>query len=303
VNLVLGILSVLSGLTLAAAVPILAIALGKKNKRTTTVALWWAGSACAVFILSLFVLTVRGLTYFAIHGTGPNVISGAEVFTPPPHDAYAECLGNDMSKQHCAKVAAVQHYKLTHEDRMLSETTPVPTEKPPTPEPTQDRHTERVQYQQFWNATVGNLAMVFVCVNYAAKAAGGGDSVTASRALQIGQKFADNAKDETLNGVPGEWKDNDEIGPRLFSAANSLSDAMNKMRNYLDESKPSEAVDAEDEATSASSDVEAATAAARSSYESMGGKASDIETMQSKVQTTITALDTLMGGSSSGDSQ
>jgi len=74
------------------------------------------------------------------------------------------------------------------------------------------------------------------------------------------------------------------------------------MRSYLDDSKPSEAADAQDAAQSATQDVDAATSAARTSYVSMGGKASDIESMQNKVQSTVSALDTLMG-SSSGDNE
>jgi hypothetical protein len=166
----------------------------------------------------------------------------------------------------------------------------------PMPAPTADRHAERVQYQDFWNTTVGNLAMVYVCVNYAAKAAAGNDNVEASRALEYGQKFADSAKQQTLS-VPGDWNDNDNIGPRLFSAANSLSDAMGKMRGYLDDNKPSETAEAQDEAQQATADVEAATDAAQTSYVAMGGKASDLETMQSKVKSTVAALDSLMGGS------
>lgn len=258
-------------------------------RRNFKAAMRWGLTTAASFVVSSFAAALAG---------GTAATSSTPLATSSP-DPYADCLAAGNSKQSCAKKAKDSGYKLTFYDSSLMQSTPQPTDAPtpkPTPEPTQDRHAERVQYQEFWNKTVGNLAMVYVCVNYAAKGAEGGDSVGASRALEYAKNFAESAKSMTTSGIPDAFN-NDDIGLQLFGAADKLSNAMDKMRDYIDNEKPSEAVEAQDDAAEATSDVEAATEAARAAYIKMGGKASDLETMQSKVNSTVSALDSLLAGS------
>lgn len=171
------------------------------------------------------------------------------------------------------------------------EPTPAPTD-PPTPKP--DMHAKRVEYHDFWNKTVGNLAMVYVCLNYAAKSLEGGDSVTASKFLSQGEKFAGNAESATFDNVPSDW-DNDDIKLNLFSAANKLKDGLGKARSYLDDQKPSEMAEAQDDSQTALAYVQQATEAAQTSYVSMGGKSSDLETMQDQAQGIIKSFDSIVG--------
>jgi hypothetical protein len=158
-------------------------------------------------------------------------------------------------------------------------------------------HAGRTKYQDFWNSTLGNLAMVSACADYATKAVGQGDSVQAYEILQQCQKFAEDAKSETLT-PPDAWSTSDShVADYLFGASDKLSDAMVKLRAYLDDNRPSEVADATGDVQEAASDIAKATYEAKTSYVKMGGKASDLESFQSKVATAQTALHTLMAHS------
>lgn len=176
--------------------------------------------------------------------------------------------------------------------------TPEPTEAPTA---TPDRHAQRQEYQQYWNKNVGALAMAFVCINYAAKTEASGDSVGASQLLQKGKDFADQAKSDLAGDAPEKFN-NDNISLQLFGAADKLSDAIAKESDYLDSQKPSDGAAAIDEAGEARDRVDAATSAAQSAYVDMGGKASDLETMQQKVKETVAAMDTLLQASNNSGS-
>ncbi|HKU82225.1 MAG TPA: hypothetical protein VJP76_08655 [Candidatus Tumulicola sp.] len=151
-------------------------------------------------------------------------------------------------------------------------------------------HAGRIRYQEYWNGTLGNLAMVYVSGQYAAKALGSGDSVQASQILEYAQKFADNAKDAALSPLDRWNTDGSNVGSELFEASGKLSDVMMKLRGFVYDQRPSEASDATDDIQEAASDINDATQDARESYVKMGGKSSDLESLQSKEQSALIAL-------------
>ena len=158
------------------------------------------------------------------------------------------------------------------------------------PSPKPDLHDKRVAYHDYWNATVGDLAMAYVGINYAVKELQAGDTVQASALLKTAQKSADMAKEATTTNVPADWN-NDDIGSQLFSASDKLSDALGKARGYLDDERASEMSDAIEEAGEARDAVDSATHNARISYESMGGRWQDLESMQDQATQMISFFD------------
>lgn len=162
------------------------------------------------------------------------------------------------------------------------------------PEPTPDRHAERVEYHQFWNRTTGALAMAYVFIEYASRSVASGDMVEASKVLSRAEEFADQAKDAATSGVPSKF-DNDNIGLNLFTASRKLGEAISKAKSFLDDGKPSEMADAQDDAAAAREYVDEATHAAREVYIGMGGKGSDLEAMDSQAKGVLAAFDALMG--------
>ncbi len=160
-------------------------------------------------------------------------------------------------------------------------------------------HISRAQYRNFWNETLGNLAVITVGSNYAAMAAVDGDSVRASHILEHSQKFVESARSETA-GVPRDWNTRD-IGGRLRRAELALSNATLGLRNYLDHGKAYDLAAAQNNQAQAAFDLMAATSSARKSYKGMGGKPSDLETLQSKAQSAIAGFDSMMGASTDDD--
>jgi hypothetical protein len=66
-------------------------------------------------------------------------------------DPYADCIGDGMSKRHCALVAKAKGYRLTTDDRKLSDWKPAPTATPEptsTPEPTNTPEPAPTSYEQ-----------------------------------------------------------------------------------------------------------------------------------------------------------
>ncbi|MGB8964989.1 MAG: hypothetical protein WCB99_05055 [Candidatus Cybelea sp.] len=160
-------------------------------------------------------------------------------------------------------------------------------------------HISRAQYRHFWNETLGNLAAITVGSNYAAMAAVDGDRARASRILEYSQRFAESAESETA-GVPHGWNTRD-IGGRLRRAEVALSNATLGLRHYLDHGKPSDLAAAQNDQARAAFDLMAATSSAQKSYKSLGGKPSDLETLQSKTQSAIAGFDSMMGASTDDD--
>jgi hypothetical protein len=141
--------------------------------------------------------------------------------------------------------------------------------------------------------------MISVGSNYAAMAAVDGDRVRASRILTYSQKFAQSANSE-IDGVPHDWN-NPDIGGRLRAAALTLSNATRSLRSYLDHGKASELTAAQNSQAQAAFDLVVATSSARKSYKSMGGKPSDLETLQSGTRSAIATFDSMMGAGTDDD--
>jgi hypothetical protein len=167
-----------------------------------------------------------------------------------------------------------------------SEATDAPTATP-------DRHDERQPYQDYWNRVVGALALAQLSIHYAANALADGDSVKASQLLSAGEKQASIAKDTTTSDVPDQWQ-NGTVGPSLYSAANDTDDALQKARAWLDDGKPSEIADAQDTAERAKDEIDSATHDARVSYQEMGGRAGDLESMEDSIISLRSSFDTIL---------
>ena len=149
--------------------------------------------------------------------------------------------------------------------------------------------TSRIPYHEFWNSVVGNIAMAYVSISYASSAEQAGQSDSAYRVLEYGKKFADDAKDASLNAPKG-W---DDEGTDLFSAASDLSDAIGSAESLLNTGRPGDAADTEDKAQSARDSVDQATDIARQSYVQMGGRSSDLESLPDMAHSAKAALDSL----------
>ncbi len=155
-------------------------------------------------------------------------------------------------------------------------------------------------YRGFWNATLGDLAMVWVCTDTAAMAAVDGDLVRAARVLAYGQKSTDSATNALAHGIPTDWYGS--IGVPLSQAAHALSGADGNLRAYLAHGKIADLKAAQSGQAQASAELAAITADARASYAGMGGNANDLVTLSQAIQSANTALASAMGDTDTDDS-
>jgi hypothetical protein len=176
------------------------------------------------------------------------------------------------------------------------QSTPQPTDAPATPTP--DRHDERQPYQDFWNRIVSNMALAQVSIHYAANAIDQGNAVEASRILGYGETYAQKATDDTTSDVPDQWQTG-TVGASLNTGASDMAAAIAKARSYLDSQKPSDLADAQDTAEQAKTEIDEATHDARVSYQAMGGKGADLESMDDAVADMTKTFDALLGSGSS----
>jgi hypothetical protein len=211
---------------------------------------------------------------------------------------FAGCSGSKSDSDNATKsAAAASAAPATASPTDTPAPTPEPTATPEptdTPTPKPDFHAMRQPYQEYWNKVIGKLAMSYVCISFAAKSVADSDLVEASKILEKGQQFADDAKNDTSGGVPERWN-NDDIGLKLFAASNKLSDGISKARAFLDDGKPSEMAEAQNDAAEARAYVDDATHAARVNYMDMGGRAADLESLPDQANGLLSVFTSLMG--------
>jgi hypothetical protein len=161
-----------------------------------------------------------------------------------------------------------------------------------------NRYAAPRDYARYWNVTLDKLAHVVVAVNYTTMALSDGDRERATQLLAYARKYADSANDATGSTMPSAW-DNAVVGARLKRAGALLSDAVTALQG----GESSSAIDqAQSERQRAILDVLAAAAAAPRSYARLGGRSSDLESLQSATQHTLASLDSMMGHGSDDDS-
>lgn len=160
-------------------------------------------------------------------------------------------------------------------------------------------HEQRAKYRDYWHKAIYALAFSSETLDVAKASIAQGDLPDASRMLEQGQKYAGDALNDAQTDVPGGWGD---VATGLEGSAQDFSSALGHMRDYMDSNKPSDAAAALDANDQAKSELEAATHAARVSYESMGGAASDLDDVQTAQQSVDSAVKAL-AGASGGDSQ
>jgi hypothetical protein len=164
-----------------------------------------------------------------------------------------------------------------------------------------DRYAAPQDYARYWNSTLGDVANVVVAVNYTTMALSDGDRERATQLLAYARKYVDNASDKTGSALPPDWN-NSSVGARLTHSVALLADAVTTLKAGVNREGSASIDRAQSERQRAILDVLAATAAARRSYARLGGRSSDLESLQSATQRSLSSLDSMMGHGSDDDS-
>lgn len=157
-----------------------------------------------------------------------------------------------------------------------------------------DRYAAPQDYARYWNSTLDDIANVVVAVNYTTMALNDDDRERATQLLAYARKYADNATGATGSALSAAW-DGSSIGARLRRSAALLSDAVTTLRPGIDREVSGSIDRAQSERERAILDVLGATTAARRSYARLGGRATDLENLQSATQRSLSRLDSMMG--------
>jgi hypothetical protein len=155
-------------------------------------------------------------------------------------------------------------------------------------------------YAPYWNTAVADLASVSVASNYAAMALVDGDQQRASQLLDYAQRQADAASASTSTSVPATWR-SDGVAARLDRAAELLLNAVSALRLDVVRDDRAKLTEAQDDRQRAMVDLVDAAATAKKSYARMGGRPSDLESIQSATQHTLSTLDSMVGHDNDDD--
>jgi hypothetical protein len=137
-----------------------------------------------------------------------------------------------------------------------------------------DRHADREVVRDWWEQVGTDLALSDAALGYAQQDIQNENLAEASQLLAQGQKYSSAALDLAGNHQPSGW---DDVGGKLVSTSSDFGDALGHLRDALDSGKPSDAAAALDSSQAANENMAEATHLARVQYESMGGKWSDLD--------------------------
>ena len=168
-----------------------------------------------------------------------------------------------------------------------------PTDAPvATSNPREDDRRQREAAQQYWNRTMGELALAGGTIEIAMKSEQAGDAVGAQQILSEAEKAADYAYAAASANTPDgdAWTD---IQGALMNAAKTYKKAIGEFKDGLASDNSETLAQAADDAANAGNNLTNATHEVRVWCEQNGGKWSDIEDYQTAEGTAASTLKAL----------
>ena len=135
-------------------------------------------------------------------------------------------------------------------------------------------HEGRQAIHQYWVSATNETAAALSYTLLAIDAAKGGDTTTASTALEKGTEAANQAGMDSVTNVPDGW---DDVEGSLSAGDEALKRALTAARKGLDSNAPSDWSDASQALEEAGSYFDTATGQARTHYKALGGHNDDIQ--------------------------